>query len=123
VKTVKRTTMLVIAGFAVLALTLAGCEASGSGGKAMEKASAVATSTAAQPEATRVQALIAQCLPKGNALTKAGRNAIAACAVPPAHRAAFKTCLLSAAGKDREVTAAGRKQLKEDAEHCVMVNQ
>jgi hypothetical protein len=73
---------------------LAGCAGSSSAGAYKARASAIATSTAAQADKAKVKAMLQPCIATGHIATAESciRNL-----VPPSERAALGTCLSEAA--------------------------
>jgi len=94
---------------------------------AAARASAAATSTAVKADEKTAEALIKPCMPSDQAalLTRSGRAAFAACMrIPPAHRQAAETCVMTAAEHDvnlaagKAVRKAGEAKLAQDAAGC-----
>lgn len=116
----KRLIVISIVAMALL-IGLTGCHKSSDSSDAKAKVAAAANTPQNQAAEQAAQAQVARCLPKGNLLTSAGRQAIENCIAPPAQQQALKACALSAAAKEHLATRAGRQRFERvDLPNCLV---
>jgi hypothetical protein len=112
--------IVITAAIIALMAGLAGCHKSSDSSDVHAKIQA-ANTPQNQAAEQAAQAQVARCLPKGNLLTSAGRQAIEDCIAPPAQQQALKACALSAASKEHLTTKAGRQRFEQvDLPACLV---
>jgi hypothetical protein len=114
-----RTRILILAALVLLSLTA--CHGKSDQSDVKSKVATAASNPQNQAAEQAAQAKVASCLPKGNILTKTGRQAIETCVAPADQQQALKACVLSAAAHEHLATKAGRQRFEQvDLPNCVV---
>jgi hypothetical protein len=103
-------------------VAVAGCSGtSKSDSDVQSRVSTAMTNPQNQAALQAAQGKVASCLPKGNLLTKDGRQKILDCVAPADQQQAFKTCVLNAAAKEHMATKEGRRLWRDqDLPNCLI---
>jgi hypothetical protein len=117
---IKMKVRTVLALLLLLAVTLM---VSACGGTSAIHAAKATQSPQAKADLAKGEAIVKDCISKGNVITKSGRKAIFTCIAPPGQKAAVESCAQKAVASDGFLTKHKREKLYQDLALCVEGNR